>query len=148
MIAWPNSLEAMPIAVLAQVTVILSAAIALHQFVARSAAARHAVLLWALTVAALCPLFNIVVRGLRIAPLRAVTDTTPAGSPSRVEKLVSLLESTSREPSSADSSLTAALGTIWSIGSLVALARIGRGLQSRVRFAEPHCRSIGQPSNR
>jgi beta-lactamase regulating signal transducer with metallopeptidase domain len=128
MIAWPSSLEAMPIAVLAQVTVILSAAIALHQFVARSAAARHAVLLWALTAAALCPLFNIVVRGLRIAPLRAVTDTTPVGTPSHVEKLVSLLESASSEPSSADSSLTAALGTIWGIGSFVALARIGRGL--------------------
>ncbi len=128
MIAWLNNLDSLPVAVLVQVTMILLAAIAAHQFLARSAAARHAVLFWALIVSGLCPILNIAIRALNIAPLSPVSTPSPAKSLAPAEALASTLEMAANDSAAARPSLAALLATAWSIGTLVALTRLCRGL--------------------
>jgi beta-lactamase regulating signal transducer with metallopeptidase domain len=136
MSVWLNNLESLPVDILAQVTLILLAAIAARQFLARSAAARHAVLFWALTVSGVCPLLNFVSRALNIAPLSPVS-APPVNSPARAEVLLSTLEMAANDPARARPSLATLWGAVWLVGMVVALARLGRGLHlaHRIRRA-------------
>jgi beta-lactamase regulating signal transducer with metallopeptidase domain len=127
-----------PAAAITFITVLLLVTLAACQAVARSAAARHAILLWALIGAGLCPLLMIAVRMADLPPLITLpTEALPVNlaRPSDLPGAAQLLESGSlAEPSPAVSSSVAAglsrvLWAIWMMGALVGLLRIGRGLQ-------------------
>jgi beta-lactamase regulating signal transducer with metallopeptidase domain len=134
MTAWRDMLESMPVAIVAQVTLILLAAVAAQAFLARSAAARHAILFWGLTISGLCPLLNAVARQWDVAPATRAPMTTSASSPPSIDRLDSQLEHAAIATPPGSRLLYAAVLPAWGIGTLLALARLGRGLRMARRI--------------
>ncbi|HEV3417717.1 MAG TPA: M56 family metallopeptidase, partial [Pirellulales bacterium] len=127
MIRLLTNLESFPATVLAQVTMLLLAAIVIHQTAPRSPAARHAVLFWALIAAGFCPLLNCAVRSLGFAPLTTASSVPPPNSPSYSENVVESLVSGIHSESPARFPLADMLPVLWLAGTLLALVRLGRG---------------------
>ena len=124
-----TELESLPVAVLAQVTIMLLAAIAAHQFVARSPAARHAILIWVLMVSGFCPFLILAARASGVSPLKMNSSRPP--SPQQARRLTAGLALAAEVGSESPErfSLAAVLQLLWLAGTVVALARLARGLQ-------------------
>ena len=141
---WLNAFSAyLPAAlmVLAQVTTLLIAGLAVQHGVRRSPAARHAVLLWTMVAAGLCP---ILISAMRLAPIPA-----PFKNQSAVRQINVLLDRLAVASTVQNSNqITAArhfpfagmLLAVWAAGTFVSLLALVRGLRitsSIRRSAQP-----------
>jgi beta-lactamase regulating signal transducer with metallopeptidase domain len=151
MTAWRDMLESMPVAIVAQVTLILLAAVAAQSLIARSAAARHAILFWGLAISSLCPLLSAVARQWPAAPATTSSATAPANSPPSIDRLASQLEHAAMGTPPGSRRLYVALLLAWRMGTCVALARLGHGLYVARRIrraARPLVRDALEPLQR
>ena len=121
--------------VLAQITALLIAGLMAQQLVRRSTAARHAVLLWTLVAAGLCPVVIAVFRLAAIpAPLLKRNPLQPLNvlftSPAAVQPLVS----GSRPTSVNHVPLAGIFIALWLAGVLLSLSGLVRGLLAARRI--------------
>ncbi len=141
---WLNAFSAyLPAALMvpAQVTTLLIAGLAVQHGVRRSPAARHAVLLWTMVAAGLCP---ILISAMRLAPIPA-----PFKNQSAVRQINVLLDRLAVASTVQNSNqITAArhfpfagmLLAVWAAGTFVSLLALVRGLRitsSIRRSAQP-----------
>lgn len=126
---WLRTIDAqLPAAmmILAQVTVLLIAGLAVQHIVRRSPAARHAVLLWTLVAVGLCP---ILMTALRLAAISA-----PFVVPKFVVPMNVLFGNPGAAPTlppkgAHDLSLAESLIAVWAVGALFSLVGLVRGLR-------------------
>ena len=131
--SWFNALDAhLPAAllVLAQVTALLAAGLAVQQIFRRSPAARHAVLLWTLIAIGLCP---ILILAVRLAAIPA-----PCVNGSAVRQINVLFDNlavakavpnSSQIPTAKHFPFGGFFFALWAGGALLSLLGLARGLR-------------------
>jgi beta-lactamase regulating signal transducer with metallopeptidase domain len=127
-----------PAVVLAlQVSLVLAAGIALQQIVRRSAAARYAVLLWALLAAGICPAVAISVRSMGLQPLVAMPSPVPLVVSQVSSQAAAVHTHAAAAPVPPGPSLATLLLIGWAAGSLFAAGRLAMGWRTvrRLRAA-------------
>ena len=125
------------IMVLAQITALLIAGLTAQQLVRRSTAARHAVLLWTLVAAGLCPILNAVFR------LAAIPASLVKRNPLQPINVLFSSPAAVQSPLS-NSQLTSAnhvpfagiLIALWLAGMLLSLSGLVRGLLAALRIRQ------------
>lgn len=127
--SWLRALDLMlpaAVVVLAQITALLIAGLALQRIVRRSAAARHAVLVWTLVAVGLSPVLMIALQLAAIpAPFALSKSVVPInvlfGNPGAAP--------TFRPAAANDLSLAGILIAVWAVGALFSLMGLVRGLR-------------------
>ena len=137
---WLGALEAIvraELTPLLQATVVLLAALVVHQTLRRSAAARHAVLLWALVTVGLCPVMIVSVGLLGIPAAVSLRNPMPLDRLLSHSALSAPLQTGMQHPSKAHFPFAGILVLVWAVGTLLGWVRLIRGLliMRRIRRA-------------
>jgi len=128
---WLGALDAIVRAALTpllQATVVLLTALAVHQTAWRSAAARHAVLLWALVTVGLCPVMIVSVGLSGVAAAVSLRNPMPLDRLLSHSALGAPLQTGMQHTSTAHFHFAGILVLVWVVGTLLGWMRIIRGL--------------------
>jgi beta-lactamase regulating signal transducer with metallopeptidase domain len=129
--SWVNESDALwplAMALLLQLSLVLLTGIVLQQIIARSAAAKHAVLLWTLVAAALCPVLVVALRTVGVHPLVSLENSIEFPLPLRSSYPMSPLATVSLFSPPKQPLLPRALLLLWAAGALFGMARLSSSL--------------------
>ena len=131
MTGWVNESDALwplAMALLLQLSLVLLTGIVLQQIVARSAAAKHGVMLWTLVAAGLCPVLIVAVRAVGVHPLVSFGNSIVSHLSLRSSYPTSPPATVSLFSAPKHSLLPITLLWLWAAGGLFGIARLTASL--------------------